>query len=553
MKRERSRAITEGPARAPSRAMLRATGFTDEDFNKSQVGVASAWSEIGPCNLHHRDLTAIMKEGVRAAGSKPVEFTTISVNDGIVMGAEGMRGSLVSRELIADSVECVSFSEGFDALCTIGGCDKTNPGMVMAMARLNLPSIFMYGGSILPGVWNGRDVTIGDVFEAVGSHASGSLSAQELEDLEKNACPAAGACGGMFTANTMATAIEALGMALPGSASPPALDIRRDEFARATGEAIGALIEKDLRPSSIITKKSLENAIACVVACGGSTNAVLHLLAIAHEARVPLEIDDFDRIARRTPIIVDAKPWGRFVMRDIDKAGGVQAIMRELLEADLLHGDALTVTGKTVEQNLADVALSSDRSVIHNASDPLQASGGFAILKGSLAPEGCVAKTSGGHTGVFSGPARIFDTEESAFAAVTSGRINPGDVIVIRYEGPRGGPGMREGLAVTGALQGSGLGDKVCLITDGRFSGATHGNMVAHIAPEAAVGGPIALVREGDVIEVNIPERRLDVKADLESRRASFTPPKPKYERGFLAKYAAGVGSASRGAVWEGH
>ncbi|GAC1422976.1 MAG: dihydroxy-acid dehydratase [Actinomycetota bacterium] len=437
-------------------------------------------------------------------------------------------------------------------MVTIAGCDKSLPGMVMAAARLNVPSVFLYGGTIIPGRFKGHDITLQDVFEAVGAHATGTMSDEDLLELERNACPGAGSCGGMFTANTMATAIEALGMSLPGSSSPPAIDPRRADFARATGEAVVALLHSGTTPSHIITRKSLENAITAVVACGGSTNAVLHLLAIAHEAQVPLDIDDFDRIARRTPIIVDAKPWGAFVMSDIDRAGGVQTVLRELLNADLLHGDTLTVTGKTLEQNLSGVDPPSNGLVIRSIDNAIQPYGGFAILRGNLAPEGCVAKTSGGHGGVFEGPARVFDQEQDCFEAVTQGSIKSGDVIVIRYEGPRGGPGMREMLAVTAAVNGAGLGQSVCLLTDGRFSGATHGNMVAHIAPEAFVGGPIAFIAEGDRIEINVPERRIDVHADLESRRKGWAPPKPRYERGMLAKYAASVGTASRGAVWEG-
>jgi dihydroxy-acid dehydratase len=550
--RHRSRDVTEGPARAPARAMLRAVGFSEEDFDKPQIGVASSWNEVTPCNIGLSGLAKLAKEGARAAGGVPVEFTTIAVSDGIAMGHEGMRASLVSREIIADSVELVAHAERFDALVTIAGCDKSLPGMVMGAARLNLPSVFLYGGTILPGQFRGHDVTIQDVFEAVGSHAAGTMTDDELRELERNACPGAGSCGGMFTANTMATAIEALGLSLPGSASPAAVDSRRGEFARRSGEAVLGLLEQGITPRDIVTRQGLENAIAVVVACGGSTNAVLHLLAIANEAGAELDIDDFDRIARRTPIVADMKPWGRFVMLDIDRAGGIPAIMRELLDAGLLHGDALTVTGKTVAENLEGVGSPSNRDVVKPLDAPISPVGGFAILRGSLAPEGCVAKLAGLHDTVFKGPARVFDREEDAFTAVTHGAIKPGDVIVIRYEGPRGGPGMREMLAVTGAVSGAGLGDHVCLVTDGRFSGATHGNMVAHVVPEAADGGPIALLREGDPLVLDIPNRRLDVDVapdELERRRKDWSPPSPRYVTGALAKYARLVSNASRGAV----
>jgi dihydroxy-acid dehydratase len=532
--------------------MLRAVGFSEEDFSKPQIGVASSWNEVTPCNLNLAHLAQFAKQGTRAAGGVPVEFTTIAVSDAVSMGHEGMRASLVSRELIADSVELMAHAERFDGLVTIAGCDKSLPGMVMGAARLNIPSVFLYGGTIMPGRFHDEDVTIQEVFEAVGAHAAGTMSDEELLELERNACPGAGSCGGMFTANTMAAAIEALGLSLPGSATPPSLSTSRETFAHASGEAVLALLEAGVAPRDIITRQALENAVAVVVACGGSTNAVLHLLAIAHEAGAELTIDDFDRIARRTPIIADMKPWGRFVMLDLDRIGGLPAIMRELLDGGLLHGDALTVTGKTVEENLAGRAHPSDVSVVRSLADPIHPSGGLAILRGSLAPDGCVAKIAGMEGVVFEGAARVFDAEEDAFDAVTRGRIAKGDVIVIRYEGPRGGPGMREMLAVTASVSGAGLGKDVCLITDGRFSGATHGFMVAHVAPEAADGGPIGLVREGDRIRLDVPNRRLDALVDdedLEKRRAEWTPPPPRYTSGALAKYARLVSSASRGAV----
>jgi len=550
--RHRSRDVTEGPQRAPARAMLRAVGFSEEDFNKPQIGVASSWNEVTPCNVHLNRLAAAAKVGAREAGAVPVEYTTIAVSDGISMGHEGMRASLVSREVIADSVELVAHAERFDGLVTIAGCDKSLPGMVMGACRLNIPSVFLYGGTILPGQFQGHDVTIQDVFEAVGAHAAGSMTDEQLLELERNACPGAGSCGGMFTANTMAAAIEALGLSLPGSATPAAIDPRRDEFARASGRAVLNLLELGIRPSDILTRDAFENAIAVVVACGGSTNAVLHLLAISHSIDGDLSIDDFDRIARRTPIIADMKPWGRFVMLDLDRIGGIPAVMREMLDAGLLHGDALTVTGKTLEENLEGVSAPQNADVVKPIAEPIHATGGLAIVRGSLAPDGAVAKIAGMEGTVFRGPARVFDDEQAAFDAVTHGKINHGDVIIIRYEGPRGGPGMREMLAVTAAVSGAGLGHDVCLITDGRFSGATHGFMVGHVAPEAVDGGPIAFVREGDAIVLDVPNRRLDVEvseADLAERRTGWSPPPPRYTHGALAKYARLVSSASKGAV----
>jgi dihydroxy-acid dehydratase len=532
--------------------MLRAVGFTEEDFNKPQIGVASSWNEVTPCNVHLNRLAAAAKQGAREAGAVPVEYTTIAVSDGISMGHEGMRASLVSREVIADSVELVAHAERFDGLVTIAGCDKSLPGMVMGACRLDIPSVFLYGGTILPGQFHGHDVTIQDVFEAVGAHAAGSMTDEDLLELERNACPGAGSCAGMFTANTMAAAIEALGLSLPGSATPPAIDPRRDEFARASGRAVLGLLEQGIRPSDILTREAFENAIAVVVACGGSTNAVLHLLAIAHSINGELSIDDFDRVSRRTPIIADMKPWGRFVMLDLDRIGGIPAIMREMLDAGLLHGDALTVTGKTLEDNLEGVSAPQNADIVKPIAQPINASGGLAIVRGSLAPDGAVAKIAGMEGTVFRGPARVFDDEQAAFEAVTHGKINHGDVIIIRYEGPRGGPGMREMLAVTAAVSGAGLGHDVCLITDGRFSGATHGFMVAHVAPEAVDGGPIAFVREGDTIVLDVPNRKLDVEvpdSELAERRQGWSPPPPRYTHGALAKYARLVSSASKGAV----
>ncbi|HXF56383.1 MAG TPA: dihydroxy-acid dehydratase [Actinomycetota bacterium] len=551
--RPRSREVTEGPQRAPARAMLRAVGFSDEDFDKPQVGVASSWNEVTPCNYHLDRLADQAKEGIREAGGVPVEFTTIAVSDGIAMGHEGMRASLVSREVIADSVELVMHAERFDGMVTIAGCDKSLPGMVMAAARLNLPTVFLYGGTILPGRFRGRDVTIQDVFEAVGAAATGRMSWEEVWELERTACPGAGSCAGMYTANTMAAAVEALGLSLPGSASPPAVDARREALARASGRAVVEGLRLGIRPRDVLTREAFENAIAVVMACGGSTNAVLHLLAIAAEAGVELDIEEFDRVSRRTPHIADLRPAGRFVMADLDRVGGVPVVMRELLEAGLLRGEALTVTGKTVAENLAELAPPGpDGTVVRPLSAPIHPYGGMAILKGSLAPEGAVTKVVGMEGMTFRGPARVFDSEEEAFQAVTGGRVRRGEVVVVRYEGPRGGPGMREMLAVTAAVVGAGLGREVALVTDGRFSGATHGFAVGHVAPEAAVGGPIALVQDGDEVVIDVDARRLDLlvpEDELARRRDGWKPPEPRYRWGALAKYARLVSSASRGAV----
>jgi dihydroxy-acid dehydratase len=551
--RPRSRELTEGPERAPARAMLRAVGFSEDDFDKPQVGVASSWNEVTPCNYHLDKLAALAKEGVRQGNAVPLEFTTIAVSDGIAMGHEGMKASLVSRDVIADSVELVMHAERMDALVGIAGCDKSEPGMLMAMARLNLPSVYLYGGTILPGTYQGRDITIQDVFEAVGAHAKGTMTDEELLGVERAACPTTGSCAGMYTANTMAAAAEALGMSLPGAASPPAVDYRREVFARESGVTVTELLRAGIRPRDIMTKEAFENGIAVVMALAGSTNAVLHLIAIAHEARVEVALDDFDRISRAVPHLVDVRPAGRFVMSDLDRAGGVQVVMKELLDAGLLNGDCRTVTGRTIAENLASMNVPApDGTVVHPASKPIHAEGGTAILYGSLAPEGSVMKIAGAASLDFRGRARAFDSEQDAFDAVTKGGIVPGDVIVIRYEGPKGSPGMPEMLAVTAAVAGSGLGAEVALITDGRFSGATKGYSVGHISPEAFVGGPIALVRDGDEIVIDAANRRLEIvvdTAELDRRRSEWKAPEPRYATGALAKYARLVGSASRGAV----
>jgi len=533
--------------------MLRAVGFSDEDMGKAQVGVASSWNEVTPCNYHLDGLAAVAKEGVRQGGAVPIEFTTIAVSDGIAMGHEGMKASLVSRDVIADSVELVMHAERMDALVGIAGCDKSEPGMLMAMARLNLPSVYLYGGTILPGTYQGRDVTIQDVFEAVGTHAKGAMSDEDLLGIERAACPGAGSCAGMYTANTMAAAAEALGMSLPGAASPPAVNYRREVFARESGIAVTRLLEKGIRPRDVMTKEAFENAIVVVMALAGSTNAVLHLLAIAREAGIGLALDDFDRISRSVPHLVDVRPAGRFVMSDLDRVGGVPVIMKELLDAGLIHGDTLTVTGKTVAENLAEVSPPApDGTVVRPFSDPIHPTGGTAILRGSLAPDGSVMKIAGAEGLAFRGRARPFDSEQDAFRALTGGEIRPGDVIVIRYEGPKGSPGMPEMLAVTAAVAGAGLGKEVALVTDGRFSGATKGYSVGHVAPEAFVGGPIALVEDGDEIVIDAENRRIDLLVDeaaLARRRERWKPPAPRYERGALAKYARLVSSASEGAV----
>ena len=550
--KHRSRDITEGPHRAPARAMLRAMGLDDDDLNKPFVAIANLASDVTPCNVHLDRLAQAAKEGVRRAEGTPFEFGTITVSDGISMGTEGMKASLVSREVIADSIELVTFGEGMDALITVAGCDKNMPGCLMAMARLNVPSLFIYGGTIMPGRYQGRDVNIQDMFEAVGSYAKGNMTGDELREIECVACPGEGSCAGLFTANTMSTAIEAMGMSLPGDASMPAVDPGKVDECRQAGRAIMALLERGVRPRDILTRQAFENAITVVLAMGGSTNAVLHLLAIAGEAQVDLTLDDFDRIGRNTPYIGDMRPAGQYVMADLHRYGGVALVIRRLLQAGLLHGDAMTVNGRTLRENAVATEVVDDQPVITSIEAPRSPTGGLAILYGNLAPEGAVIKVAGHQERVYRGPARIFDQEEDAFRAVQGQEIKDGDIVVIRYEGPKGGPGMREMLAVTGAIVGQGLGDSVALITDGRFSGATHGPMVGHVAPEAAVGGPIGLLREGDVITLDVPGRRLDVsltEEEFADRRSTWQPLPPHYTSGALAKYAKLVGSASQGAV----
>lgn len=550
----RSRDVMEGPERSPHRAMFHAMGFSDEQLARPHIGVASSWNEVTPCNIHLNRLARHAKEGVVEAGGLPIEYGTIAVSDGIAMGHEGMKASLMTREAIADSVELVAFAQRFDGLVTIAGCDKSLPGMVMASARLNIPSVFIYGGTIMPGTYHGKDVTIQDVFEAVGAYTMGKMSSGELKTLENAACPGEGSCAGMFTANTMASAIEALGMSLPGSASVPAVDERRVQVCVESGKAVLNLLKRGIKPRDILTRKSLENAIAVCAAIGGSTNSVLHLLAIAHEAGVKLKIEDYDRISRRTPHIADMKPGGHYVMVDLDRIGGIPVVMKELLNAGLLHGDAMTVTGRTVKENLKDVVFPTQQDVVHPVKSPINPTGAIVILKGNLSPEGCVVKVAGVKNLKHRGPAKVFNREEDAFAAVKARRIKAGDVVVIRYEGPKGGPGMREMLALTAALVGEGLGDSVALLTDGRFSGATHGLMAGHVAPEAAVGGPIAIVKNGDIIRIDATRRRIDVELtakEIRQRLKKWKPPRPKYTHGALAKYARTVRSAAQGAICE--
>jgi dihydroxy-acid dehydratase len=540
--------LKRGASRAPARAMLKATGLSHSDLERPLVAVANTWTEVTPCNFHLRQLAEKVKQGIRAAGGTPIECNTITISDGISMGTEGMKASLISREIIADSIELFVRGHLFDAVVALSGCDKTIPGTLMALARLDLPSLMLYGGSIQAGQFAGQDVTIQDVFEAVGACAAGRMTQEQLRDLEDHACPGAGACGGQFTANTMATVAAFLGMSPMQASEIPATDGRKGQAAFECGELVMRLLATDLRPSRILTRAAFENAIASVAATGGSTNAVLHLIALAREASIPLTIEDFDRLISATPTLADLKPGGRFTAPDMERAGGSRLLAQRLRECGRLH-DCPTVTGRSTFEEAHAAVETPGQLAIRPASRPLKATGGMAILRGTLAPEGCVVKLAGHERMRHTGPARVFDSEEQAFAATQAGAIRPGDVVVIRYEGPRGGPGMREMLAVTGALVGRGLGDSVALLTDGRFSGATRGLMAGHVSPEAAVGGPIALVREGDSITLDVASRRLDVAADLESRRDAWRPPVPRYTSGVMAKYAAMVSSASEGAI----
>jgi len=547
-----SAALTQGPSRTGARAMLKAVGFTDQDLKRPLIGVANTWIEIGPCNYHLRELAASVKQGIRAAGGTPMEFNTVSISDGITMGTEGMKMSLVSREVIADSIELVARGNQFDGIVALVGCDKTIPGAIMALARLNIPGLVLYGGSIAPGSYHGHDVTIQDVYEAVGAHAQKRMSDADLLAMENSACPGAGACGGQFTANTMAMVCEFLGLSPMGSASVPALDARKPDVAQAAGAKVMELLKHDLRPKNILTREAFENAIASVAATGGSTNSVLHLLAIAYEAGVGLTLDDFDRISERVPLLADLKPGGRFVATDLYHAGGTGLVAKRLDEAGLLHGSALTVSGKSIGDEAKAANETAKQEVVRPLDRPIKATGGLVILKGNLAPEGCVVKVAGHEHLQHRGPARVFDSEEAAFAAVQQGRIRAGDVLVIRYEGPRGGPGMREMLGVTAALVGAGLGDSVALLTDGRFSGATRGLMAGHVAPEAASGGPIAAVRDGDVIVFDVGRRSIRIELaeeEIWKRLASWKPREARYRTGVMAKYARHVSSAAVGDV----
>jgi len=550
--RPRSHTLVDGASRSPARAMLRASGMDDGDFKKPLIGVANTWIEIGPCNYHLRELAKHVKDGIRAAGAVPLEFNTVSISDGITMGTEGMRTSLISREVITDSIELVTRGNLFDALIVLVGCDKTIPAGIMALARLNIPGLILYGGSIAPGQFEGHSVTIQDVFEAVGTYGRGEMSEKRLTALENVACPGAGACGGQFTANTMALVCEFLGVAPMGLSSTPATNDAKAESGRRAGELVVDLLRRNVLPSQIINKASIENAIAGVAATGGSTNAVLHLLAIANEAKLPLSIDDFDRISSRVPILADLKPGGRFVATDLYAAGGTALVAKRLLEAGLLRGDSITVTGRTIAEEANAAKEAPGQEVVRKLNAPLKTTGGLVILKGNLAPEGCVVKVAGHNIQKFSGTARVFDSEEAAFEAVENRTVKAGDVMVIRYEGPKGGPGMREMLAVTAALVGAGLGDSVALLTDGRFSGATHGLMAGHVAPEAANGGPIAAVAEGDTIVFDLPSRTLNLEissAEMQRRLASWRAPAPRYTSGVMAKYALLVSSSALGAI----
>ncbi len=547
-----SRNMLAGPDRAPARAMMKAVGFTDEDLSRPIIGVANTWIEVMPCNFHLRRLSERVKAGIRAAGGTPVEYNTIAVSDGISMGTEGMKASLISREVIADSIELVARGHSFDGVVALSGCDKTIPGTVMALARLNLPSVMLYGGSIMPGHFQGHDVTIQDVFEAVGKHAAGTMNDADLKDLEDHACPGPGACGGQFTANTMAIAFEFLGISMMGRNGVPAMDQKKDDVAFECGVMVMDLLKRDLRPKQIITRKSLENAIAAVATTGGSTNAVLHLLAIARETGIKLSIDDFDKINRKVPLLADLKPGGKFTASDLYAAGGTTLVAKRLLDAGLLHANQLTVTGRTIGEEAKEAKETLGQQVLRPLSNPIKKTGGLVILKGNLAPEGCVVKVAGHSIMTFRGPAKVYNREEDAFAAVQSRKIKAGDVVVIRYEGPSGGPGMREMLGVTAAIVGAGLGDSVALLTDGRFSGATHGLMAGHVAPEAIKGGPIGAVKNGDMIVFDIAKRTLTVELsqkEINARLKKVKQPKPRYASGVMGKYARHVSSASEGAI----
>ena len=550
--KKKSRAVTDGPDRAGARAMLRATGLDDADMEKPFVAIANLASDVTPCNVHLDRQARKVKEGLRAAGNVPFLFGTITISDGISMGTEGMKASLVSREVIADSIETVTFGESMDGLIAVAACDKNMPGAMMAIARCNVPSIFVYGGAILPGNWRGEDINIQDMYEAIGAHAQGKITLDELIGMERVACPGEGACAGMFTANTMSSAIEAMGMSIPGAASVPAVDPRNEEIAYDSGAVLRNLLENDIKPRDIMTREAFENAIRVVLAMGGSTNAALHMLAIAHEARVELTLDDFDSLSRTTPYITDLRPGGRYVMSDMDKSGGVPVVMKELSAAGLIHEDCMTITGKTIGENLAEVEESADGKVIYSVPNAKSPTGGLVILKGNLAPEGCVMKVSGTQRLKHEGPARVYDGERAAFEAVTGGEIQAGDVLVLRYEGPKGGPGMQEMLSVTGAMMGTGIGEDILLMTDGRFSGASRGPIIGHVAPEAAVGGAIGLVRDGDTIRMDVESRTLEVDVsdeEMARRRAEWTPPASRHTTGVLGKYAKLVSSASLGAV----